>query len=239
MIGVSAGQRRGQVDDLDPAGRDGVHEGGERGHAANDDRRGCPCHPSRCHPRPGATRLSCHDCSDRDRRACARSTGDCGEPPKVAVDGLDLVRTGGRRVRLPRTERLGQDDDDPLPARPGVGDRGPCCGARAAVAARALGSRCRRIGAIVETPALFPTMTGQGEPRAARRRSTASAGAASSTSVLDRSVSARRADEKVAQVLARDAPTARPRRGAAEGSGAARARRAGQRARPGRHPRDP
>ena len=58
-------------------------------------------------------------------------------------------------------ERLGQDDDDPLPARPRRGRRPGarrCSGSRRRAGSAAV---MPRIGAIVETPAMFPTMTGR------------------------------------------------------------------------------
>ena len=161
------GQRRGEVDHLDPARGDGGDEVGERGHAANDDRRGWRCHPSRCHPRQRRVRLSGHDCGDRDRRSVqgvpALASGAQGRRA-----GARPVRAGGWGVRLPRSQRVGEDDHDPLPAGLGVGDGRPGCRARATVTARALGGdaadRCDRRDAGV-----VPDDDRPGEPRVARR----------------------------------------------------------------------
>ena len=56
-----------------------------------------------------------------------------------AVDGIDLEVARGRRLRLPRRQRLGQDDDGADAARPGAG--------RPPARPRCSASRCPRAGA--------------------------------------------------------------------------------------------
>ena len=129
----------------------------------------------------------------------------------VAVDGLDLAVPEGGVFGFLGPERLGQDHDHPLPARPRPPDGGRC-GCSADRSRRVSPTSMRRVGAIVESPALFPTMSGRENLRllgAIDRIGRAGRRGA-------RAGRARRAGRRPgAEVLARHAPAARARRGAA------------------------
>ena len=140
-----------------------------------------------------------------------------------------------RCPRLPRPQRLGQDDDDPDAARPRArptraprrssGERG----------ADDLPQVIDRVGAIVESPKFFPAFTGRqnlrlladaiGTPAPPRRR-----GPRGDASRGPRPRPLRR-------LLARHEAAPRHRGDAAQGPGPAHLRRADQRPRPGGHPR--
>ena len=102
-------------------------------------------------------------------------------PPNVAVRRARPVGARGWRVRLPRAQRLGQDDDDPVPARPGRGQRRPhvrCSGSstpRRFATVDATDRRDRRDAGDV------PDDDRPGEPRRCSARSTASDAGVSTT----------------------------------------------------------
>ena len=100
--------------------------------------------------------------SERDRD---RGTAE-GVPPTAGEDDDRGRRprprgSGRRRVRVPRTERFGQDDDDSLLARARTTDGGHVDDLGTRRHRAGCGKVMPRVGAIVETPALFPTMTGR------------------------------------------------------------------------------
>ena len=115
-----------------------------------------------------------------------------GDRDRGAAQGVPPAPRGphgrGRRarlsvpegVRLPRSQRRGQDDHDPLPARAGAAEPGRSrCSAP--TSEDGAPQRIGRVGSIVEAPAMFPRFTGrrnleilarihgEGEPRSTRR----------------------------------------------------------------------
>ena len=137
-----------------------------------------------CHPRRRRTRLSGRgprqgpetetpghaDGRDRDRGAPQ------GVPPQGRPDRRGRRprpgRARGRRVRLPRAERLGQDHDDPMRPRTRPRRRRDRCGCSGAPSPADWPRSSARSARSSRRPALFPTMSGRDEPRAARPRST-------------------------------------------------------------------
>ncbi len=80
--------------------------------------------------------------------------------PTLALDGLDLAGPRRWSVRLPRSKRRREDDQHPMPARPGRSIRR---GMRL-LDARLPSDLSRvvsRVGSIVEAPALFPRFSGR------------------------------------------------------------------------------
>ena len=152
---------------------------------------------------------------------CTVSTSPC---PKAACSGSS-GRTGRGRRR--RSAACSAWSPRPPGARRVLGQPTPA----------GLPAVMRRVGAIVETPAMFPTMTA--------RENLALLGAIDGIGPrrVEASLStvglAERADEKVAKYSLGMRQRLGLAGALAEGPGAARARRAGQRPRPGRHPRDP
>ena len=100
-----------------------------------------------------------HEQRHRDRGTAEGVPPTAGEDDDPAVARTRPRGSGRRRVRLPRTEWSGEDDDDPLPARSGRARGRPLSRARAARHRASCPTVMRRVGAIVETPALYPTMT--------------------------------------------------------------------------------
>ena len=86
-----------------------------------------------------------------------------------AVDAIDLEVARGRRLRVPRRQRLGQDHDGPDAARSGAAHLRRGRGAGPADARRRGVRCCRRIGALVEGPGAYPHLSGAVQPGAARR----------------------------------------------------------------------
>ena len=70
-------------------------------------------------------------------------------------------RARGRGVRLPRAERIRARPRRSAASSGSSGRRRARCGCSAGRFPRASPSRCRQVGAIVESPALFPTMSGR------------------------------------------------------------------------------
>ena len=107
-------------------------------------------------------------------------------------------RPRGRRLRLPRRQRLRQDDDGADAARPGAGHLGTIelLGERMPRAARRV---LPQVGALVEGPAAYGHLSGRAQPRAVRRdgaaRRRGAPGAAGSTTRSSRSGS-RGVDER-------------------------------------------
>ena len=141
----------------------------------------------------------------------------------------------GRRARLPRAQRVRQDDDDPdaARARSAPTPAPPRCSAQ--TVPERLPHVIDRVGAIVESPKFFPAFTGRQnlrllaerdrQPPPARRRGA-------------RGDAPRRPGPRpVRRLLARHEAAPRHRGDAAQGPRPAHLRRAHQRARPRRHPR--
>ena len=81
---------------------------------------------------------------------------------QVAVDALDLRRAAGGGLRLPRTQRLGQDHDHPDAARAWSSPTaGTVAAARAADAGQVAPHVLPRVGALVEGPAFHPYLSGR------------------------------------------------------------------------------
>ena len=161
---------------------------------------------------------------------------------QVAVDALDLLVPAGRGLRLPRAQRLRQDDDDPdaARARHADGGRRSSCSGRRCPAAPA---RCSpRVGALVEGPAFHPYLSGRAnlarldaadrttDPRTARARVDAA---------LDRVGLLAAATKQLPRLLPRHAAAARDRQLPAALARPPGARRADERPRPPGHPRGP
>ena len=78
----------------------------------------------------------------------------------VALDRLDLTVAAGRGVRLPRSERRGQDDDDPAAARAAPADRGPGASCSASTRGATRSTAHRRVAYVAGEPSLWPSLTG-------------------------------------------------------------------------------
>ena len=161
----------------------------------------------------------------------------------TAVDDARPRRARGRRLRLPRRERLRQDHDGPDAARPGAGHVGTDGGARRADAGRRARRCCRRSARWSRGRRRTPHLSGRANLALFDAMGPAAAavapGGAGSTTPSSGSASARRRRAPGPRLLARHAAAARPGRRAAAAAAAAGARRADQRPRPAGHPRDP
>ena len=78
----------------------------------------------------------------------------------LALDGLDLNVAAGRGVRLPRAQRLGQDDDDPAAARPAPPERRHGRELFGIDAWRDPVTAHRRVAYVAGEPLLWPALTG-------------------------------------------------------------------------------
>ena len=148
-----------------PLGRPGahrVHVAGERHGLRGRCRRlrgGRTRHRRRAGPGGGRARRHAGGCG---MTAVIRTDGLTKAYGRlVVVDDVDLEVLAGRRVRLPRPERVGQDDHHPHAPR---ARRRPhraassCWDGRCPDAAHAV---LEQVGALVEGPGFYPTMSGR------------------------------------------------------------------------------
>ena len=202
--------------------------------------------PDRC-TRPGGAvtrRSSWPAAADASRGAISRSSPGLTQAVRLAaaVDGLDLVVPARRGLRLPRTQRLGQDDDDPDAARARRAHRRHASPARA--------RRSRRRGA---TPCPGSVRSSRGRPSTPTCPAGPTSSRLDAADLLARPRTARAADRRGARpgrpargrrqalprLLPRYAAAAGHRRRTAHAAGAARPRRADERPGPAGHPRGP
>ena len=85
---------------------------------------------------------------------------------QLALGGLDLSVPTGHGLRLPRPERRRQDDDDAAPDRPDPPRRRADRAARASRSGDATGDRLFDVGALIESPAFYPYLSGRQNLRA-------------------------------------------------------------------------
>ena len=118
-------------------------------------------------------------------RAGSSRTSARGPPSRARPVGPD-----GRRLRLPRTERCRQDHDDAHPDR--ADPRGRRLGAAARARLFAGGHRqlLFDVGALIESPAFYPYLSGRREPAGARVDRRADAAEPRSTKCSSSSASA-------------------------------------------------
>ena len=189
----------------------------------------CSAQCRRRRPRPLRAACRCRS-APVEVRGLVKRYGDADRRRRRRPD-----RRARRRVRLPRPERRRQDHvaADDARADPPDGGRGPAVRPRPArEASRALDG----VAGFVEAPRFYPYLSGRENLELLAALDGGDA-AARIDEALDIVELTDRGERPGRRLLARHAPAARDRRGAAARPAAAAARRARHRARPGRHAR--